>query len=191
MDFIVIILLAAATFLLCFLADKGFQKAFRSRQQHRSGKSLRLSKKYGSFGMILVMLGAAGMLAGTQDGWLLIAGGGLLCLVGLGLIVYYLTFGIYYDNDSFLYCAFGKKGVTYRYGQISHQQLYMLQGGSALVELHMADGSAVQVQLSLEGAEDFLNTAFLGWVQQNNIDIRTAHFHDPKNSCWFPSQEVE
>ena len=64
-------------------------------------------------------------------------------------------------------------------------------GGSVLVDLHMNDGSAVPVQLSLEGAEDFLNTAFLGWVQQNNIDIRNTHFHDPKNSCWFPSQEVE
>lgn len=191
MDFVVIVLLAAATFGICFLADKGFQKAFRSRQQHRSGNAVRLTKKYGAFGMMLVMLGVAGCLAGIPGNWVLMAGGILIALVGAGLIVYYLTFGIYYDGVSFLYSAFGKKSMSYCYGQIHHQQLYVLQGGSVLVDLHMTDGSAVPVQLSLEGAEDFLNTAFLGWVQQNNIDIRNTHFHDPKNSCWFPSQEVE
>ena len=191
MDFIVIALLAAVTFGICFIADKGFQKAFRSRQQHRSGKAVRLTKKYGAFGMMLVMLGVAGSLAGLQGSWALVVGSVVITLVGVGLITYYLTFGIYYDGESFLYSAFGKKDATYRHGQISHQQLYVLQGGSALLELHMTDGSAVPVQLSLDGAEDFLNTAFLGWVQQNNIDIRDTHFHDPQNSCWFPSREVE
>ncbi len=190
MDFLVIVLVAAATFGFCFLADKGYQKAFRSRQQHRSGQAVRLSKKYGSFGIILILLGIAGALAGLQDGLIMIVGGAVLALVGIGLVVYYMTFGIFYDGESFLYAAFGKKERAYRYSQISHQQLYVLQGGGILVELHMIDGSAVQIQLSLAGAADFLNTAFLGWVQQKNIDIRDTDFHDPENSCWFPSEEA-
>ena len=34
-----IILVAVGTFLLCWLLDKGFQKAFRSAPQHMSGKA--------------------------------------------------------------------------------------------------------------------------------------------------------
>lgn len=189
MDFIVIIALAAATFGICFLADKLYQKFFRSQPQHRSGKSLRLNSKYGAFGFILFILGLAALFTGLPGSWVLIAGGGLIMLIGIGLVVYYMTYGIFYDSDGFLYSAFGRKSTAYRYGQISHQQLYVLQGGSILLELHMKDGNAVQVQLQLAGSEDFLNTAFLGWVQQNNIDIRNTNFHDPENSCWFPSGE--
>lgn len=189
MDFIVILVLAALTFGLCFLVDKLHQKLFRSSQQHRSGKAVRLNKKFGAFGLILFILGLAALFTGLPGQWVLIAGGILIMLTGIGLVVYYMTYGIFYDGDSFLYTTFGKKSVSYRYGQISHQQLYVLQGGNILLELHMKDGSAVQLQLQLAGAEDFLNAAFLGWVQQNNIDIRTTNFHDPKNSCWFPSGE--
>ena len=191
MDLMIVLLFAGAVFGLCFLADKGFQKLFRGHPQHRSGRALRLSKKYGSFGVILVMLGVAGLLAGLPGNWMLMAGSALIAVVGIGLIIYYLTFGIYYDDKGFLYSVFGKRSRSYPYGQIRCQQLYAVQGGSTLLELHMADGSSVTIQLSLEGAEAFLNTAFLGWVQQNNIDIRNTQFHDPKNSCWFPSQEVE
>lgn len=189
MDFIVILLIAALTFGLCYLTDKLYQKVFRSKQQHYSGRSVRLSKKYGAFGVILFVLGLAVLLCGLSGGWILIAGGVLILLTGIGLMVYYLTYGIFYDADSFLYTSFGKKSIPYRYGQISHQQLYVLQGGSILLELHMQDGHAIQIQLQLAGAEDFLNTAFLGWVQQNNLDIRSTNFHDPQNSCWFPSGE--
>jgi hypothetical protein len=97
--------------------------------------------------LMLVMLGVAGCLAGIPGNWVLMAGGILIALVGAGLIVYYLTFGIYYDGESFLYSSFGKKSMSYRYGQIHHQQLYVLQGGSVLVDLHMTDGSAAVYQV--------------------------------------------
>ena len=102
-----------------------------------------------------------------------------------------MTFGIFYDGDSFVYTTFGKKSKVYQYNQIRCQQLYMVQGGNIVVELHMTDGSTVQVQLQLQGAETFLNTAFLGWVRQKNLDVRDGccDFHDPDNSCWFPSAE--
>lgn len=191
MEIIPIALVAAATFGVCFLIDKGFARIFRSKAQHFSGRSIRLSKKYGAFGLILFMLGLAAVFAGLGDGWVLIAGGAVVMVLGICLAVYYLTFGIFYDDDGFVYTSFGRRSVTYRYDQILHQQLYVVQGGNVLVELHMADGRAVQVQLQLQGAEDFLNTAFLGWVRQKNLDVRdgSCDFHDPEKSCWFPSAE--
>ena len=60
-----IVLVAAATFLLCWLLDKGFQKAFRSAPQHMSGKSVRLNKYNGLAGVILTLLGIVSMLFGV------------------------------------------------------------------------------------------------------------------------------
>ncbi len=189
MDYIVIILLAAGTFGLCFLADKGFQKAFRSRREHISGKAVRLNKKYGTFGMILIALGLAGALTGLPGNWTMVAAGAVLTVVGIGLAVYYLTFGIFYDGESFLYAAFCRKARRCTYGDIRCQQLYILQGGSILVELHMADGSAVPVQLSLTGAPEFLTAAAQAWAAQTHTDLENAPFYDPDNSRWFPDKE--
>lgn len=190
MEYIGVLLVAAMVFGVCFLVDKGFTKLFRSQAQHRSGTAVRLNKKYGAFGLILGVLGIAAIIFGITDGVVLLVGGVIVVLIGVALVVYYMTFGIFYDADSFLYTTFGKKSITYRYGQIRSQQVYVIQGGSILVELHMTDGSAVQVQLALQGAEDFMNTAFLGWVRQKNIDVRQdCSFHDPQNSCWFPPEE--
>ena len=193
MEYVFILLIAAVVFGLCYLLDKGFTKLFRSQAQHISGLSVRLSKRYGSFGLILFVLGLSSVFTGIPDSWVLIAGGAVIAVVGVGLVVYYMSTGIFYDDDSFIYTSFGKKNKTYSYRDILHQQLYIVQGGSTIIELHMRDGSAVQVLSTMNGYKEFLNRAFLGWVRLNNIDIREgADFHDPDNGCWFPSaEEVE
>lgn len=191
MEFLPTIIVAAVIFGLCFLLDKGFTKVFRGKAQHASGRSVRVNKHYGGAGTVLLVLGVAAVLSGIAGEWVLVAGGCVLILVGAALIVYYMTFGIYYDDDSFLYSTFGKKSMTYQHNQIHCQQLYVVQGGNIVVELHMTDGRTVQVQLQFKNAEDFLNTAFLGWVRQKNLDMREGNwdFHDPQNSCWFPKAE--
>lgn len=187
MGFVVMILVAAATFGVCFLADKGFQKLFRSRAQHHSGKAVRANKRYGLFGIILAVLGIAGIFAGTT---MLLIAGIIVLLTGAALCAYYLSFGIYYDGESFLYSTFGKKSLEYRYNQIRHQQLYVITGGNVVVELHMTDGNAVSIQTQMENAVDLLDTAFAGWCRQRGIDPESCDFHDRENSLWFPSEEV-
>ncbi len=189
MEYIAVVLVAAVTFGGCFLIDKGFHKLFRSQAQHYSGLAVRLNRKYGAFGLILVVFGIATVFSGLNGIWLLIAAGAILIAVGIALVVYYMTYGIFYDTDAFVYTAFGKKSVTYRYNQIQCQQLYIIQGGGIIVELHMANGSAVQVQLQLKGAEDFLDKAFAGWCRQKGLDPAQCAFHNTENSCWFPVRE--
>ena len=181
-----IVLVAAATFLLCWLLDKGFQKAFRSAPQHMSGKSVRLNKYKGLAGVILTLRGIVSMVFGGE--MRLLVGGGIVLLMGIGFMVYYMGFGVFYDDESFLVMAAGKKNREYRYNQIQTQQLYR-NGGHILVELHMTDGTAVQVQSNMVGVYPFLDTAFAGWCQQKHIDPESCEFHDPDNSCWFPTQE--
>ena len=184
------ILVAAAVFGLCFAVDKGFAKSFRNQIQHKSGLSVRLSKRYALFGLILTVVGILAICMGLTDGSVLLWGGVIVLLMGAGLITYYLTFGIFYDADSFIFTTFGKKSVVYSFSDIREQKLYVVQGGSIIVELHMADGRAVSLQSTMEGTYPFLDHAFAAWCRQTGRNPEECEFHDPSNSLWFPMEEA-
>lgn len=188
MEILAVCLVAAVTLGICFLADKGFQKLFRSRTQHRSGLSVRLSKRYGSVGLVLAVLGVAAIFTGRPDNWFLMIGGGVVILLGIAMAIYYLSVGIYYDEESFLYTTLFGRTREYRYGQITGQQLYTNSGG-IIVELHLSDGKTVQLHGGMQGVDAFLDKAFAGWCAQTGNDPETCEFHDPENSCWFPRAE--
>ena len=189
MELIAILLVAALIFGICYLVDKAFAKAFRSKAQHRSGMAVRASKRYGLFGVILTVLGIMAVITGITDGKVLLIGGSVVLVVGICLAVYYLSFGIFYDGESFLYSRFGKKDIVYYYKDIKGQKLYMIQGGSTMVELHMADGSAVSLLSTMDGVFPFLDTAFAAWCMQTGRDPQNCDFHDPSKSLWFPTME--
>lgn len=183
------ILVIAATFALCFGADYLFTKKFRSKVQHRTGLSVRLNKNYAVFGVLLLVLGIAALVSGVLNTPVLLGGGVLVIGMGVFLIGYYMSFGIFYDADSFILNTFGKKNAEYFYRDIRGQQLYVVQGGNMIVELHMKDGSAVQIQSAMEGANRFLDHAFTAWLRQTGRDQRACDFYDPENFVWFPVVE--
>ena len=185
----VFILVAAATFGICYLFDKGFQKYFRNKKQHRSGLAVRLPKVYSIAGVLLSVLGAIAVINGIAEHNILLYGGLLVLLLGVCLCIYHLSFGIFYDEDSFVHTTFGKKDVTYRYSDILGQKLYVITGGSIVVELHMADGNTVSVQSTMNGAYPFLDAAFAGWCRLKAIDPQACEFHDPANHLWFPAED--
>ncbi len=189
MSFIAILIIAAMIFGVCFLVDKAFAKLFRSKAQHRSGKAVRATKRYGVFGVLLTVLGIMAICIGVTDGPVLLWGGVFVLLMGVCLAVYYLSFGIFYDGESLLLSGFGKRDTVYYYKDIVGQKLYLIQGGSVVVELHMADGSAVSVNSNMDGVYPFLDTAFAGWCLQTGRDPQECDFHDPSQSLWFPSVE--
>ena len=188
MQYFAVIIVAALVFGVCYLFDKGFDKAFRNKAQHKSGLAVRPNKRYAAFGAIMIALGTAAIFASAGN-TLLLLGGFVVLIIAIGLIVYYTTFGIFYDEDSFIFTSFGKKSVEYRYGDIQSQQLYVIQGGNTLIELHMADGNSVSVQSAMLGVYAFLDTAFAGWCRQKGINSDDCAFYDPANSCWFPGVE--
>ena len=189
MTFFLILLIAAAVFGLCFAVDKAFAKLFRSKSQHRSGLAVRANKRYGLFGVILSVLGVMAVCVGISDGSVLLWGGIIVLLMGVCLAVYYLSFGVFYDGETFLLSRFGKKEVTYRFSEIKGQKLYLVQGGNVIIELHMADGSTVSLQSTMDGVYPFLDTAFAAWCMQTGRDPQSCDFHDPSQSLWFPTVE--
>lgn len=190
MGFLAVALVAAATFALCYGIDKGFTGIFRGKTQHKTGLSVRLNKRYGVIGILLMVLGAAAILSGLSQSKLLAWGGAFLVLVGACFTVYYMTFGLFYDRESFILTTFGKKSTTYRFGQIRGQQLYSASGNIA-IELHLDDGRTVNLMADMEGVYPFLDAAFSGWCAQKGIEPEACTFHDPSNSCWFPGVQEE
>ena len=189
MEFLAVILVCAAAFGVCFFLDKGFTSLFRGKAEHKTGLSVRQSKRYASFGLILCVVGIAALFQGMSAGWLLPVGGGVLLLLGAGLVIFYLTFGIFYDTDTFVLTTFGKRSTTYRYEQIQGQQLYVSYG-TVILELYMCDGRTVQLQSKMEGMYAFLDKAFDAWLRQKGMRVEDCPFYDPQNSCWFPPMEV-
>lgn len=184
-----VVLVVAVVFGLCYLVDKGFTKIFRGTVQHQSGKSVRLSKRYGSIGIVMFALGvAAAFMGGNDSDWALLVGGCILVLGGIALVVYYMSFGVYYDEDSFVYSSFGKSSVTYYFKNIRTQQLY-LASGNVVVELHMADGSHFQIHTGMTGMGAFMDHAFRAWLEQTGRTQEDCQWYDPDNSCWFPPYE--
>ena len=184
------ILVIAATFGVMFLLDKGLTRLLRSSSQHHSGTAVRLKKHYGILSLALLILGALAILYGlTGKNPGLLLGGALVFPGGACLGIYYLTHGVFYDDDSFLYVSFGRRGREYRYGDILGQKLYEIQGGTLLVELHMADGTAVSIQGTMEGAYDFLSKAAHARMRQMGLNSHECDWFDEEKGQWFPPVE--
>ena len=181
MQIIPILIICGISMLACWGVDKLFQKLFRSKAQHRSGKAVRASKRYGAIGVILAALGIGAAFAAD-----LLIPGILVALLGAALCVYYLGVGIFYNEDSFLVSKPFARDREYAYRDIKAQQLYLIAGGNTVVELHMADGKTVSVQAFMSGAYPFLDQAFTSWCAQTGTDPESCAFHDPSQSCWFP-----
>ena len=184
------LLVIAATFGAMFLIDKGLTRLFRSRDQHHSGTAVRLKKHYGILSLAMMILGVLGILTFFFDGnVILLLGGVLVAPGGVVLGIYYLTHGIFYDSDSFLYVSFGRNGREYRYADIRGQKLYEIQGGSLLVELYMTDGKTVSIQGNMEGAPTFLDKAAHARMRQLGLNSHECAWFDETKGQWFPPVE--
>ena len=191
MQAIFILLIAALVFAICWGVDKLFTGLFRSKAQHRSGLAVRASKRYGIFGVMFSVLGILGIITGMVGEQVLLWAGVVVLLMGIGLAVHYLSYGIFYDGESFLLCRFGRRSQEHRYSEIVSQKLYVITGGSTVIELTLADGSTVSVQSTMEGVYPFMDTAFAGWCLETGHEMDQCDFYDPSKSWWFPHEKEE
>lgn len=181
-------ILAAIVVGICFLFDKGFTAIFRSKPQHISGLSVRVSKRYAGFGLVFATLGIASIMSGIGTSGVLFFGGIAVFAMGAGLVIYYMTFGIFYDEKSFLLTTFGHATQEYEYGSIVSQQLY-LTSGHVVIELQLDNGKIISLQSTMDGVYHFMDTAFAGWCVAKGKYVEDCPFYDPSNSCWFPTSE--
>lgn len=185
-----VIIVAAITFAVLFGLDKLFGKIFRGKQQHKSGLSVKLPKRYAIVSLLLCLLGIL-VLMQLFNGFdrLMLFAGIVVLLMGIGFGAYYLGFGIYYDDESFVYSNFGKPSVTYRYADIDAQQLFVTTGGSILVDLFMNDGKCVGLQSTMQGVYPFLDKACHARFRQLGINSAECEWFNESESRWFPPKE--
>ena len=188
MEYLGVLILAAGVFGACFAIDKLFTRLFRSKPEHTTGKAVRLDKKVAAFGVVAGALGIAVLLMGSKGGLLFYVGGCVLLGIAVLLIIRYITFGVYYGEDTFLVCSFRKKSTTYRFDQIRQQKLYNNQGNT-LIELYLDDGETVMLDATMNGAYTFLDEAFSAWLRQTGNKVENCPYYDPHKSCWFPPVE--
>lgn len=189
-EYIALAVVAALVFGGCFLIDKGFVRVFRNQQQHRSGKAVRLNKRYGTVGLVMTILGIVCMFAAPSQGVIMWIAGGILILGGAALVTWYLSFGVFYDKEAFIVTNFGKKSTRYTYDAIVSQQLYNSYG-NIIVELHLHNGKTVQLQSTMGGTYEFLDFAFHRWLEATGRKEEDCPFYQPDQSCWFPPVEEE
>ena len=186
-----ILIVAAVVFFLCWVVDKLFSRLFRSKAQQRSGMAVRANKRYGVFGVILSVLGILGIVAGIRGERLLLWCGIIVLLMGAELAAHYLSFGIFYDGESYLLCRFGRKSQEHRFSEIVSQRLYAVTGGSTVIELALKDGSTLTLQSTMDGVYPFMDTAFAGWCMQTGRKMDECGFYDHAKSWWFPHGEAD
>ena len=139
--------------------------------------------------MVFFILGIVAISNGTSQGKLLFVGGFIVLFLGIIMAAYYLSFGIFYDDETFLVSSFGRKSLEYRYSDIQKQQLYVVSGGSVIVELWLKNGKTLSLQSGMEGVYPFLDHAFAAWCRQTGRRAEDCAFHDPAKSWWFPHEE--
>ena len=118
--YIFVLIVCAVVFLICFLIDTLFKVIFPKSKLEKSKQVVRPPRKSAVAGVILTFAGVAVLiknLAGTPDTLFLI--GSIVAIIfGVILLCTYFSVVIYFDDEGFLYKAWGHGKKEFRYSQI-------------------------------------------------------------------------
>ena len=181
----------AGTFGVLFLGDTLFRKFFRKEHEYQTGMVVHLNKRLLIAGILLTVLGIA-MLGQLAKGfnWIIVAASVILEIMGIGLLIYYNSFGVFFDLDTFICRSFRQKAQTYRYEDILSQQLFTTAGG-IMVELDLRGGRTLTLQQNMDGMYSFLDHACFARLRQLGQEPRDCKWFDKSQSCWFPPREEQ
>ena len=131
MKLLFVVLICAFVFLVCFLIDTLFKLIFPKSKLEKSKQVVRPPRRSAVIGVILTFAGVAMLvknLAGTPDTLFLI-GSAVAVIFGVLLLCTYFSVVIYYDDEGFLYKAWGHGKKEFRYSQIKGQRSLLTRGG--------------------------------------------------------------
>lgn len=187
MNYVLYILLIAAIFGLIALLDFLFHKLFPKSKAEQSGQVVRLPRYSSILGLLMALLGIIALLFLPLEGQRLLQFGCVLVLViGLFLLVNYFRFGIFYDDECFVYRTMTHKARAYRYEDITGQRSFLARSGLNTSLYVGAD--EIQLYDAMQGLDSFLNKAFYGWCRAKGMDPDKVP-HNPRNLTYFPDPE--
>ncbi len=184
MQYVLYILLIAVVFGLVALADKLLQLIFPKNSTMKHGKAVRMPRYSFILGMLMTVLALVAILfLPLENETFLFGGCVIVLLMGLYLLISFGRFGIFYDDEQFIYRTLTRKARTYRYADIEGQRSFVAKSG--LNTSLYAAGDEIQLYGAMQGLSDFLNKAFFRWCAQTGTDPDTVE-NNPSMLVFFP-----
>lgn len=189
MKYLLLLILCAFVFLICFLVDLLLKKLFPKDDIEKGKQVVRLPRRGAIFGVILVFAALVVFVRFLPEKWdtLLFLGGVVALLLGVILLVNYCSFSIYYDDESFVYRNLRHKKTRYHFSQIRGQRSLLTRSG-VNTELFVADES-LQLYSAMQGLDGFLNKAFFKWCSVRGIDPDSVE-NNPRMLTYFPDPDA-
>lgn len=185
MKYVLLIAFCGIIFLLCFLIDKLFQKIFPRSETEKRGQVVRLPRRNAVTSIILIFVAVSVLLFLMPEGGdtLMLVGCIVAIIMGVIILVNYLGFAIYFDDEGFVYKDLRRKKTAYRYSQIRGQRSVQTRSGINST-LFVADDE-INVYSSMQNLNTFLSKAFYQWCKVKQIDPATIE-NNPRMFTWFP-----
>lgn len=190
MKYLLVLIICAVVFLVCFLIDLLCKALFPKSKLEKSKTVVRPPRRSAIFGIILSFLGAAVLVRCLPQGEdvLLLIGAAVALVLGIILLVTYFSVVIYFDDEGFLYKARGKGKQTFRYSQIKGQRSLMTRGGINTI-LFVGD-EEINLYSAMQNVNAFLSKAFFKWCEERGIDPDTVE-NNPRMLTYFPDPDKE
>ena len=184
MKLILVAAICAFVFLICFLIDTLFKLIFPKSRLEKSKQVVRPPRRSAVIGVILTFAGAAMLvkLLPEKSDVLFLIGSIVAVIFGVILLCTYFSIAIYYDDEGFLYKAWGHGKKEFRYSQIKGQRSLLTRGGVNTI-LFVGD-EEINLYSAMQNLNAFLSKAFFKWCAAKGIDPDTVE-NNPRMATYF------
>lgn len=188
--YILMLLICAAVFLVCFLIDTLLKLIFPKSKLEKSKQAVRPPRRSAVIGVILAFAGVVALIRIVPQAHdtLLLIGSIVAIVTGIVLLCTYFSVVIYYDDEGFLYKAWGHGKQEFRYSQIKGQRSLLTRGGVNTI-LFVGDAE-INLYGAMQNLNAFLNKAFFKWCEVKGIEPDSIE-NNPRMLTYFPDPEPE
>lgn len=188
MKLILVAAICAFVFLICFLIDTLFKLIFPKSRLEKSKQVVRPPRRSAVIGVILTFAGAAMLvkLLPEKSDVLFLIGSIVAVIFGVILLCTYFSIAIYYDDEGFLYKAWGHGKKEFRYSQIKGQRSLLTRGGVNTI-LFVGD-EEINLYSAMQNLNAFLSKAFFKWCAAKGIDPDSVE-NNPRMATYFPDPD--
>lgn len=186
MKYILYLLLIAVIFGLVALVDFIFGKLFPKSKTQTHGKTVRMPRYSFIVGILIAILCIIGLLFYTEADLFLRIGMVAAMVMGSYMVVNYIRFGIFYDEDGFEFRTLTKKARHYRYADITGQRSFLARSG--LNTSLIVAGDEIPLNGAMNGLPEFMSHAFFAWCRETDRNPDEQEY-DPTTLRYFPQPE--
>ena len=162
--YVFVLIVCAVVFLVCFLIDSLLKLLFPKSRLEKSKQVVRPPRSD-----VLFIIGSI-----------------VAVIFGVILLCTYFSFVIYYDDEGFLYKAWGHGKQEFRYSQIRGQRSLLTRGG--VNTILFVGKEEINLYSAMQNLNAFLSKAFFKWCAAKGIDPDSVE-NNPRMATYFPDPD--